>query len=69
MPREGAITVEGTVVEVLGNGVFRAQLANGHRVVAHSSRKNREKVAGLGPGGRVRLEMTPFDMSKGRILL
>ena len=69
MPREDAITVEGTVVEVLGDGLFRAELANGHRILAHSARKNREKLAGLAPGGKVRLEMSPFDMSKGRIVV
>jgi len=56
-------------VEVLGDGLFRAELANGHRVLAHSARKNREKLAGLAPGGKVRLEMSPFDMSKGRIVV
>ena len=69
MPREDAITVEGIIVEVIGAGLFRAELANGHRVLAHSSRKNREHVAGFGPGGRVQLEMSPYDMSKGRIRL
>lgn len=69
MPREDAITVEGTVVEVLGEGLFRAELVNGHRLVAHAARRHREKVAGLAPGGKVRLEMSPFDMSKGRILV
>ncbi|HYV31714.1 MAG TPA: translation initiation factor IF-1 [Candidatus Binatia bacterium] len=68
MPRADAITVEGTLVQVLGAGLFRAELANGHRVVAHLAPKNRETVPGLGPGDKVRLEMSPFDMSKGRIL-
>ena len=69
MPREDAITVEGTVVEVLGDGLFRAELANGHRVLAHSGQKHRERVMGLASGDKVRLEMSPFDMSKGRILI
>ena len=69
MPREDAITVEVEVVEALGNGLFRAELTNGHRVLAHSARKDREQVAALAPGDRVRLEMSPFDMSKGRILV
>jgi translation initiation factor IF-1 len=56
-------------VEVLGEGLFRAELVNGHRLVAHAARRHREKVAGLAPGGKVRLEMSPFDMSKGRILV
>jgi translation initiation factor IF-1 len=69
VPREDAITVEVEVVEALGNGLFRAELSNGHRVLAHSSRKDRERVAALAPRDRVRLEMSPFDMSKGRILV
>ena len=68
MPREDAINVEGKVVEVLGAGLVRARLVNGHHVLAHSARKNREQAAGLKPGDTVRLEMSPFDMSTGRIL-
>ena len=68
MPGDDAITVEGTVVEVLGHGLYRAQLANGHRVLAHPTRHTRGRLGGLGLGGKVRLEMSPFDMSKGRIL-
>ena len=69
MPREDAITVEGTVVEVLRDGLFRAELTNGHRLVAHSVRKHRERVVALVPGDKVRLEVSPFDMSQGRILI
>ena len=69
MPREDAITVEVEVVEVLGNGLFRAVLTNGHRVLAHSARKQRDQVAAVAPGDQVTLEMSPFDMSKGRILV
>ena len=68
MPREDAINVEGTVTEVLGVGLLRARLVNGHQVLAHSVRKDRERVAGLKFGDRVKLEMSPFDMSVGRIL-
>ena len=68
MPSEDAIRIEGTIVEVLRSGLFRAELANGHRLLAHSALRDKEKVAGLAKGDRVRLEMTPFDMSKGRIL-
>lgn len=69
MPHEDAIALEGIVVEVLGNGLFRVALANGHRLLAHSARKDQARVAGLGLGDRVRLEMSPFDMSKGRIVV
>jgi translation initiation factor IF-1 len=68
VPGEDAITVEGLIVEVLGNGLFRAQLANGHRLLAHPTRRSRGGLDGIGVGGKVRLEMSPFDMSKGRIL-
>ena len=67
MPGENAITVEGTVVEVLGDGLFRAELANGHRLIAHPTRQTRGRLGGLGVGGRVRLKLSPFDLSKGRI--
>jgi translation initiation factor IF-1 len=68
VPREDAINVEGQVVEVLRAGLVRAQLANGHELLAHSARKKREQAASLKPGDTVRLEMSPFDMSTGRIL-
>ena len=68
MPREDAINIEGTVVEVLGAGLVRARLVNGHQVLAHSARKDRERAAGLKSGDTVRLEMSPFDMSVGRML-
>jgi translation initiation factor IF-1 len=68
VPSEDAIAVEGTIVEVLRAGLFQAELANGHRLMAHPARSCREKVASLVPGDKVRLEMSPFDMSKGRIV-
>ena len=68
MSREDAILVEGTIVEVLGPALFCVELANGHRVLSHPARKDREALAGLAVGGRVNLEMSPFDMSNGRIL-
>jgi translation initiation factor IF-1 len=55
-------------MEVLGVGLVRARLVNGHQVLAHSARKDRERVAGLKSGETVRLEISPFDMSTGRIL-
>jgi translation initiation factor IF-1 len=69
VPREDAIAVEGIVMEVLGEGLFRAELVNGHRLVAHTARRQRAQAAALGAGDKVRLELSPFDMSVGRILI
>ena len=69
MPREDAIHVEGAVVEVLGDGLVLVGLSNGHRVVGHVARRDRVRVPGFEPGGLVRLEMSPFDMSRGRVLV
>jgi translation initiation factor IF-1 len=68
VPGEDAILVEGTIVEVLGDGLFRAELANGHRLLAHPTRQSRDRVTDLKAGDEVKLEMSPFDMSKGRIV-
>ena len=68
MPGEGAINAEGRIVEKLRDSLFRAELANGHRVLAHPTRHTRAHVAGLAVGDRVQLELSPFDMSTGRIV-
>ena len=68
MPGEGAINAEGRIVEKLRDRLFRAELANGHRVLAHPTRHTRERVSGLAIGDRVQLELSPFDMSTGRIV-
>jgi translation initiation factor IF-1 len=68
VPSEDAIHVEGVIVESIGPGLFRAELKNGHRLLAHGTRRNRAQVAELKPGDRVNLELSPFDMSKGRIV-
>ena len=68
MPREGAIKVEGTVVEVLKETLFRVELSNRHRFLAHVARKAGGKRVGLSPGDRVTVEMSPYDLSKGRIM-
>jgi translation initiation factor IF-1 len=68
VPREDAIAVEGIVMEVLGEGLFRAELANGHQLVAHTARRQREQAAEVAVGDKVRLEMSPYDMSVGRVL-
>jgi translation initiation factor IF-1 len=67
--REDAIKVEGTVAEVLPNNLFRVTLANGHRILAHVSGKMRLHFVRLAPGDKVNLEMSPYDLSKGCIVL
>jgi translation initiation factor IF-1 len=61
------IEVEGTVLETLPNAMFRVELENGHIVLAHISGKMRMHYIKILPGDRVSLEMTPYDLSKGRI--
>jgi len=68
VPGHDVITVEGIVMDVLRDGLFWAELSNGHRVLAHPTRQTRGRLGGVGIGSKVRLEMSPFDMSKGRIL-
>ena len=68
MPNEEPIKVEGSVVELLPNTMFRVQLPNGHRVLAHISGKMRMHFIRILPGDKVMLEMSPYDLSKGRII-
>jgi translation initiation factor IF-1 len=65
--KEDAIKVEGTVVELLPNTMFRVELPNGHRILAHISGKMRLHFIRLLPGDKVMVEMSPYDLSKGRI--
>jgi translation initiation factor IF-1 len=67
MPSEEPIKVEGTVVELLPNTMFRVQLPNGAKVLAHISGKMRLHFIRILPGDKVMLEMSPYDLSKGRI--
>ncbi|HUI07479.1 MAG TPA: translation initiation factor IF-1 [Verrucomicrobiae bacterium] len=67
MAKEEPIRVEGTVVELLPNTMFRVELPNGHRVLAHISGKMRLHFIRLLPGDKVMIEMSPYDLSKGRI--
>ena len=67
MPGSDAIIVEGRVVEVRSARLFRVELSNGHRVLAHPTRRDAEWAARLVVGEMVKLEMSPFDMSKGRL--
>ena len=70
MRGEDAIRLEGTVVEALKEAkLFRVELANGHRLLGHVSARRHEEAAELKPGDKVNLEMSPFDFSKGRIVL
>ncbi|MBI3849602.1 MAG: translation initiation factor IF-1 [Verrucomicrobia bacterium] len=69
MAREDAIRLEGAVVEVLPNTMYRVELSNGHRVLAHVSGKMRLNFARFVPGDKVTLEMSPYDLSKGCITL
>ena len=67
MPKEDAILVEGTVLETLPNAMFRVELANGHKVLAHISGKMRMHYIKILPGDRVTVELSPYDLSRGRI--
>ena len=67
MPKEEVIEVEGVVNEVLPNTIFRVQLTNGHNVTAYASGKMRKHRIRILAGDRVTLEMSPYDLTKGRI--
>ncbi len=68
MPKEEPITVEATVKEALPNAQFRVQLANGHLVLAHISGKMRQNFIKILPGDRVKVELSPYDLTRGRIV-
>ena len=67
MPKDDVIEVEGTVVEPLPNAMFRVELENGHKVLAHISGKMRVNYIRILPGDRVQVELTPYDLTRGRI--
>ena len=67
MQKEEAIEVEGKVVEPLPNAMFRVELNNGHVVLAHISGKMRMNFIRILPGDKVKLEMSPYDLTRGRI--
>ena len=67
MAKEEVIEVEGTIIELLPNAMFRVELENGHRVLAHVSGKMRMNFIRILTGDKVRLEMSPYDLTKGRI--
>ena len=68
MPKDEAIEVEAVVVEPLPNAMFRVELENGNRVLAHVSGKMRKHFIRILPGDRVRVELSPYDLSRGRIV-
>ena len=67
MAKQKGITVEGVVVEALPNAMFRVELDNGHKVLAHISGKMRMHYIRILPGDRVQVELTPYDLQRGRI--
>jgi len=68
MAKEEAIEVEGKVIEPLPNAMFRVELENGHRVLAHISGKMRMHFIKILPGDRVTVELSPYDLTRGRIV-
>ena len=68
MPKKDAIEVEGTVVEPLPNAMFRVELDNGHKVLAHISGKMRMNYIRILPGDRVLVELSPYDLTRGRVV-
>jgi translation initiation factor IF-1 len=69
MREKEIIRLDARVVGVIGNSTFHAELANGHRIVAFTVGPDKKKTASLGMGEVVRVEMSPYDMSRGRINL
>lgn len=65
--KEEAIEIEGTVIEPLPNAMFKVELENGHKVLAHISGKMRMHYIRILPGDRVTVELSPYDLSRGRI--
>ena len=67
MAKQTSIEQDGTVLESLGNAMFRVELSNGHVIIAHISGKMRMHYIRILPGDRVKVEMSPYDLTKGRI--
>lgn len=67
MGKEELIQVEGTVIEPLPNAMFRVELPNGHKILAHISGKMRMNYIRILPGDKVTVEVSPYDLSRGRI--
>lgn len=67
MAKEEAIEVEGTVIEPLPNAMFRVEIDNGHKILAHISGKMRMNFIKILPGDKVTVEISPYDLTRGRI--
>ncbi len=67
MSKEDVIEIEGVVVEKLPNAMFQVELENGHEILAHISGKIRKNFIRILPGDKVKVEMTPYDLTRGRI--
>ncbi len=67
MAKQAAIEKDGVIIEALSNAMFRVELDNGHIIVAHISGKMRMHYIKILPGDKVRVEMSPYDLTKGRI--
>jgi len=67
LSKEDVIEIEGTVIEALPNAMFQVELANGHKILAHVSGKLRMNYIRIVPGDKVTVEMSPYDLTKGRI--
>ncbi|MCQ2349538.1 MAG: translation initiation factor IF-1 [Paludibacteraceae bacterium] len=67
MAKQAAIEIDGTIIEALSNAMFRVELSNGHQIIAHISGKMRMHYIRILPGDKVRVEMSPYDLTKGRI--
>jgi len=68
MAKQAAIEQDGVIKEALSNAMFRAELENGHEIICHISGKMRMHYIKILPGDRVKIEMSPYDLSKGRIV-
>ena len=66
--KEEAIEVEGTIIEALPGATFKVELENGHRILAYISGKMRKHYIRILPGDRVKLELSPYDLSRGRVV-
>ena len=66
--KDGVIEIEGTIVEALPNAMFRVELENGHNVLAHISGKMRMHYIRILPGDRVKVELSPYDLTRGRVV-
>ena len=67
MAKQAAIEIDGVILEALSNAMFKVQLENGHEITAHISGKMRMHYIKILPGDNVKVEMSPYDLSKGRI--